>query len=161
MRFHTQTGVAAVEFALILVPMLLLCLGVAELGRALFQYEGVVKATRGAARYLTQQNLSDPSSDTYKEAVAAAKSLALCGKRSCSDSDPRLVSGLEAESQVSVATYPNVPTGEGTASLVSVTIQDVKFTSVIPGLSSALGYGEWLNDIIFSPIKITMAYSTT
>lgn len=159
MKLHKQAGVAAVELALILVPMLVLCLGIAELGRALYQYDGVVKAGRGAARYLTLQSLSQAAS--YNAAVAVAKSLAVCGKNSCAASDPRLVAGLDDVSQVSVDKYPNVPTGKGTASLVLVTISGVRFTSILPGPSLLIRFVDSKGGIAFAPATITMAYSTT
>ena len=150
MKLHQQKGVAAVELALIMVPMLILCFGIVEVGRALYYYDGLVKATRGAARYLTQQNLNDTAS--YNAAVAIAKSLAICGKKSCAASDPKLVLGLDNPSQVTVTSYPTVLTGAGSASLVSVNIASVNFTSFLP-------YG--IASFTFAPIKITMAWSTT
>jgi TadE-like protein len=60
MKFTQQKGVVAIEMALILVPMLILCFGITELGRALYQYNGLVKATRGAVRYLSQQSMASP-----------------------------------------------------------------------------------------------------
>ncbi len=48
-----QRGVAAVEFAIVLPILLLLLLGTAELGRAFYQYDTLVKSIRGAARYLS------------------------------------------------------------------------------------------------------------
>lgn len=167
MTRRKQTGVAVVELAFVITPMLLLCLGVTELGRALYQYDGVVKAARGAARYLTQQNLNDVSS--YNAAVAVASSMAVCGKpppvpgasySACGASDSRLVPGFDNESQVSVSLHSSVATGAGSVSLVSVTIGDsgskaVKFKSMLPIPRS------WLDNFSFAPVAITMAYSTT
>lgn len=167
MTRRKQTGVAVVELAFVITPMLLLCLGVTELGRALYQYDGVVKAARGAARYLTQQNLND--ADSYNTAVAIATSMAVCAKpppapnasyAPCGASDAKLVPGLDNESQVMVALRPGVATGAGSVSLVSVTIGDsgskaVKFKSMLPIP------GSWLDSFSFAPVAITMAYSTT
>lgn len=156
MKRRLQTGVAAVELALMLVPMLVLCLGITEVGRALYQYDGVIKAGRGAARYLSQQNLN--VDDAYNEAVAAAKALAVCGSQSCGTT--RLVVGLDSVSQVSVTKFPVVPTGSGTISLVTVTIggtgdKAVRFHSMLPGA------GWVIDNFSFPPVSITMAYSTT
>lgn len=167
MTRRKQTGVAVVELAFVIIPMLMLCLGITELGRALYQYDGVVKAARGAARYLTQQNLNDAGS--YNAAVAIAASMAVCGKpppapnasyAPCGASDARLVPGFDDESQVRVSLHPSVATGAGNVSLVTVTIGDsgskaVKFKSMLPIP------GSWLDNFSFAPVAITMAYSTT
>lgn len=161
MKTHEQHGVVAVEMALILIPMLVLCFGITELGRALYQYNGLVKATRGAARYLSQQSLaSPPTGETADSLRIKAKSLALCGSYVCSDS-PAQVAGLSLD-MISVcdpvlcpATHANVPTGQGTTSLVSVAINsgasNFTFTSLVPWV---------IPNITFSPIRITMASST-
>jgi hypothetical protein len=52
-------GVAAVEFAILLIPLLLMLCGVAEFGRAIYQYDALTKATRGATRYLSQFSPDD------------------------------------------------------------------------------------------------------
>lgn len=167
MKPHKQAGVAAVELAVIFIPMLILCLGITELGRALYQYDGVVKATRGAARYLTQQNLNDTVS--YDAAVKIAQSMAVCGKlppalgqvySPCAASDPIFVPGLDRESQVTVTNYPNVPTGAGTVSLVSVKIGDdstqaVRFMSMFPIP------GSMIDSFSFAPVTITLSYSAS
>lgn len=49
---HYQQGVAMVEFAIALPLLLLLLLGVAELGRMLYQYNNLLQADRDAVRYL-------------------------------------------------------------------------------------------------------------
>ena len=86
---HSQRGVAAVELAIVLIPMLVLCFGITELGRALYQYNGLVKATRGAARYLSQQSLaSPPAGETADSIRLKARSLALCGAFNCSGVSP-------------------------------------------------------------------------
>ncbi len=163
MKLHQQKGVATVEMALILIPMLILCFGITELGRALYQYNGCVKATRGAARYLSQQSLaSPPAGETADSLRLKAQSLALCGAYDCTNT-PALLDGLTLAmislcDPVSCApTHANVPTGQGTTSLVSVVINaerntnKFRFTSLVPWV---------IRDITFSPISITMASST-
>lgn len=162
MNARKQKGVAAVEMALVLTPMLILCFGITELGRALYLYDGMVKATRGAARYLSQQSFAGADADTIR---ARAKSLVVCGAQSCPDplGSAALVPGLTM-SMVSLCdpvlcptTHSNVPVGPpgGTVSLVSMTIgagsSQFNFTSIVPWV---------VPDITFSPISITMASST-
>lgn len=52
---HRQTGVAIVEFALIVPLLLLLSFTATEFGRALYQYNILAKSVRSAARYLSFQ----------------------------------------------------------------------------------------------------------
>lgn len=52
---NKQKGVAIIEFALILPFLLVLTFTVTELGRAMYEYNLVTKATRDAVRYLSIQ----------------------------------------------------------------------------------------------------------
>lgn len=49
----SQHGIALIELVLTLPLLLLLMLGVAEMGRALYQYNSLVKAVRDGIRYLS------------------------------------------------------------------------------------------------------------
>ena len=51
-RQATRGGVT-VEFALLLIPLLFIVFGVAEYGRALYQYNTLVKAVRDSVRYIS------------------------------------------------------------------------------------------------------------
>lgn len=160
-RRYSQRGVAAVELALILIPMMVLCFGITELGRALYQYNGLVKSVRGAARYLSQQNLaSPPTGETAEGLRLKARSLVLCGAFDC-EGLPPVVPGLTL-SMVSVCdpescadTHANVPTGEGTVSLATVAIgragNAFSFASLVPWVVPSIDFG---------PIAVTMASST-
>lgn len=154
MKLHKQKGVAAVELALIMVLMLVLGFGVVEVGRALYYYNGLVKATRSAARYLTQQDLNDPASAVYKNAVDTATSLAVCGKQQpACDVGETLVPGLGA-SKVTVTSTPylSVATGQGSVSLVKVSIDGIIFQSFLPYT---------IVSFPFSKVTTTMAWSTS
>lgn len=160
MKLHRQKGVAAVELAFIVIPMLIMCFGITELGRALSYYDGLVKATRGAVRYLAQQDLANMSPDELTATRNKAVALAVCGLEACPDPDttPPLVPGLTAQ-KVSLcdylscaSTHNNVPTGQGTVDLVSVAIGGTgtsafNFTSLMAWV---------VPDITFSPMKTTM-----
>lgn len=155
MTLHKQQGVAAVELALIIVPMIILCFGITEVGRALYCYNGLVKATRGAVRYLAVQSVAG---DTAESIRLKARSLALCGAQDCSDAVP-LVPGLTL-AQVSVCdpvgcplTHSNVLTGQGSVNLVSVTVGGTgaaaySFTSIVPWVVPSFSFG---------PVTTTMA----
>ncbi len=157
MKAGKQSGVVAVEFALIIGPMLIALFGITELGRALYQYNALVKATRSAARYLAQQDLAilSPADRTviYNQTV----SLAVCGHYSCAGKQP-LAPGLGTD-QVSLCDYETVACAYrgvdplvGTLDLVSVTIggpaHPFTFKSLIPWV---------VPDISFSAIEMTMA----
>lgn len=157
MHIRKQKGVAAVELAIILIPMLILCFGITELGRALYQYNGLVKATRTGVRYLSQQSFGGTDAEAIR---LKGKSLTLCGYDDCA-SKPPLATGLTLDmisvcDPVSCAgTHDNVPTGEGPTDLVSVYINagsnKFSFTSLVPWV---------IPDISFSRISTTMAAST-
>jgi Flp pilus assembly protein TadG len=74
LKLERMRGAAMVEFAIVVVPLLLLALGVAEFGRAIYQYEALTKATRDAARYLSTYVSNDPA---YP--IAGAQCLAVYG----------------------------------------------------------------------------------
>lgn len=80
-------GAAAVEFAIVLIPLLTLVTGVAEFGHAIAQYEALTKATRDAARYLSTHT---PGENAYP--LAQAQCLATYGNTACTGST--LVTGL-------------------------------------------------------------------
>ncbi|AOI80541.1 MULTISPECIES: TadE/TadG family type IV pilus assembly protein [Burkholderia] len=88
-RRSRTRGAVAVEFALVLMPMILLATGVAEFGRAIYQYETLTKATRDAARYLS---VWLPTDSAYP--VSQAQCLVVYGSTTCGTSGTELVPGL-------------------------------------------------------------------
>ncbi|WP_321861385.1 TadE/TadG family type IV pilus assembly protein [Burkholderia cenocepacia] len=88
-RRSRTRGAVAVEFALVLMPMIMLATGVAEFGRAIYQYETLTKATRDAARYLS---VWLPSDSAYP--VSQAQCLVVYGSTTCGSSGTELVPGL-------------------------------------------------------------------
>ncbi|VWD28881.1 pilus assembly protein TadG [Burkholderia lata] len=157
-RRSRTRGVVAVEFAIVLMPMILLATGVAEFGRAIYQYETLTKATRDAARYLS---VWLPTDSAYP--VSAAQCLVVYGSTTCGASGTELVPGLKT-SMVTIcdaqhttgcsdtsdpSQFANLPTydannnaASGTASgainVVEVKIKGYKYQPipVYPGLSS-------------------------
>ena len=95
MKNHRPTpkrmrGAAMVEFAIVVVPLMLLATGVAEFGHAIYQYEALTKSTRDAARYLSLYLSTDPA---YP--IASAQCLAVYGDSACpSGTGTPLVNGL-------------------------------------------------------------------
>lgn len=141
---HRQLGVAAVELALLLGPLVLLSFGITEYGRALVSYSKIVKSSRDAARYLTLYAPGDAAT------MARARNLAVYGNVAGSGSP--LLAGLTTR-HVAVAdssTDPSLylqPTGSGNVNLVRVTVSGYHFTSAVPALATSLTFG---------PIVVTM-----
>lgn len=145
-------GVAAVELALLIIPLILLFAGVAEFGRALMQYNSLTKAVRDSARFLSIQN---PANADYP--ADEARCLAVFGNRACTGA--ALVPGLTTAmviicNPVSASgcpgnTYSAVETGLGTINLVEVRIQGYNFQAFLPSLTG-------VNSFAFDDISITM-----
>lgn len=70
MARHNERGAAAVEFALVLVPLVILLIGTVEFGWAMYAQANVSAAARAGARELA---LHDPVADG--PAAATSKSL--------------------------------------------------------------------------------------
>lgn len=68
-------GIVAVEFALVLIPLLLIVGGIIEFGRAFWYYDALAKASRDAARYLSDAKPLDlaAASALAEEEVTAAR----------------------------------------------------------------------------------------
>ncbi|TMH08287.1 MAG: pilus assembly protein [Betaproteobacteria bacterium] len=138
-------GVAAVEFALLLPPLLLMLFGTTEFGRAIYTYNTLDKAARDAVRYLSQHGPGDTT------AQAEARCLAAYGNTTCSGSP--LAPGLTT-ANVTVcdalscpATHAAQPTGLGVISLVSVTVTGYAYSSMVQFV---------MPDITFKDISVTM-----
>jgi hypothetical protein len=141
-----QRGVAAVEAAFLLVPLVILLLGTAELGRVFYQYNSIAKATRDGARYLSMM--------APGVGHGAARCLVVTGSPTCEEVP--LVKGL-AISHVNIcdattcaATHANVAadgSGVPVMNLVTVTVagyQSVNFLPIpVPSIE-------------FDPISVTM-----
>ena len=141
-----QTGVALVEFALILPLLLILTFVTTEYSRALFQYNILTKSVRDAARYLSVYN----PGDTTK--FATAKNLVVYGNPAGTGAP--LVIGLTTSLvpdpvwQKTTGSAPNFNT-------VTITVTGYNFRPLLAsafGLSFANGNG----DIPFAPISATM-----
>ncbi|NML15303.1 TadE/TadG family type IV pilus assembly protein [Azohydromonas caseinilytica] len=141
---------ATVELALVLLPLVLLLSATADLGRAFYTYDTLVKAARGAARYLA---LSTTPDDVTVQ--AQVKNLALYGD--IDGGGTPLVPGLTS-TMVQICTpklcdadHNNVPvvgSAGSTMTLVSVRIVGYTYTSVFSAVLPAT--------FAFRPINVTM-----
>jgi hypothetical protein len=116
---HKSRGVAAVEMAILLIPLVIMTFGMIELGRAFYHYNGLVKSARGGAR--------DQSMHTRGSNEAQARCLAVHGNTNCSG-EP-LVAGLET-GMVRISYELAVPTGYGSIDMVTVRIEGFSFTTL-------------------------------
>lgn len=134
----TLRGVAAVELAVLLIPLVIMSFGMSELGRTFYYYNGVVKSVRDATRYLSMFSAG--------ENEAQARCLAVHGNTGC-QGDP-LLPGLSTD-MVAIGYQAGVETGPGLGAinLVQVTITGFPFTSLFPAV---------VNDMVFGPIACTM-----
>jgi hypothetical protein len=85
---RSEGGAAAVEIAIVLPLLLLLGLGVVELGRTIWQYQIVTKGVRDGVRYLTRVPVTCAGvgpGGTFSDAdLEAAKNLVKSGTKTAS-----------------------------------------------------------------------------
>jgi Flp pilus assembly protein TadG len=124
-----RRGVATVELALLLMPLVLMIFGTTELGRAIYTYNMLDKTTRDAARHLSQHGPGDVA------VAAEARCLAVTGSTDCSAAAvaPGLTTAMVTicDAVLCPATHANQLTGLGSVNLVSAGIASYPFTSVV------------------------------
>lgn len=154
---RSQRGVAAVEFGILIIPLTLMLFGLAEYGRAIYQYNTLVKSVRDATRYLSTVSPGEVNEFGVNE-WDRARCLARHGNQTCSG--PLLVPGLTAE-MVAIcdatnctATHSVVDTTEVAVNLVTVTIRGFQFSSLINFPVGGVSVGA--PDIAFGDISNTM-----
>jgi Flp pilus assembly protein TadG len=137
--YGKQRGMAAVELAILLIPLVLLAFGITEFGRAIYQYNTLTKATRDATRFLSGQGPGDPAD------ITPAQCLAVYGNKDCQGIPlaPNLTTAMVSicDSVSCPALYQNQPTGSGVINLVSVTITGYPFTSLVPFVVPSMTFG--------------------
>jgi Flp pilus assembly protein TadG len=145
-----QRGVATVEFAILIIPLLLLLLGVFEYGRAIYQYNTLAKAVRDGTRLLSAVA---PGTN-----LAVARCLVVHGNEACTGSP--LVQGLTT-GMVSVCdatscagTHAAQATGHGSVNLVTVTVTGFTYNSLFNFSFGGFTFGA--PNITYDPISVTM-----
>ena len=152
-----EEGIAAVEFAILLIPLLVIVTGITEFGRAMYYYNTIAKAARDGARLMSTQT---PADITYPNLITQATCTVVYGNSTCSGTP--LLPGLTT-SMVSIcdrsscpATHANVPTGSGVINLVTLTVggpnNPYTFQSMAPFAPALFGVGSFN----FGPISVTM-----
>ena len=151
-----QSGVAVVEFAIVLIPLLLVVAGVVEFGRTFWYYDALAKATRDGARLMSMAD---------KDAIATAMNDAedlvvyVVGINGANVS-PTLTSG-NVQVQCLNASYVSQACTDGLAPVhvrVSIVNFSVDIGDWIPFITES-GVTGW-NDIALTP-STTMRYLCT
>lgn len=151
----SQRGVATVELSFLIVPLLLMIFGVTEYGRAIYQYNTLVKSVREASRYLSALNPGNGH--------GVAQCLAVYGKTSCNPTTdkplaPGLTLGMVSICDASIpscqATHQNQTFGTGTLDLVTVTISGYQFQTLLNFPIGDVTVGA--PNITYHPIRNTM-----
>lgn len=138
-----QKGTAIVEFALILPLLLLLTMITTEFGRAIYQYNTIVKSLRSATRYLSLQTPNTKTTEASKLVVFGN----IAGTGSA------LVPGLTV---ANVATPTWQPAGSNPLmNTVTITVTGYTFHSLVTS-----AFGVTFGDIPYGDISATMRSSS-
>lgn len=143
--FSLLRGVATVEFALLLTPLVLMIFGTTELGRAIYSYNTLDKTVRDAGRHLSQHGPGDTV------IAGQARCLAVYGTTDCTGTPvaPGLTTGMVSicDALLCPSTHASQPTGLGSINLVTVSIQNYPYNSVV---------GFVVPDMTFNTISVTL-----
>lgn len=126
-----MNGAVAVEFSLLLIPLLMLALGAAEFGRAIYQYNTLVKAARDSVRHLSQLNPAS-NSDLKTKTESEAKCLAVHGNIYCAGQPlaPGLDNGMVKINGLHDPIYVTTSIGTKIA-LIEVIIENYQFNFLL------------------------------
>jgi Flp pilus assembly protein TadG len=148
---RVQRGAAAVEFALMLLFLVPLTVGVVETGRALYAYDTLAKSVRSAARYLATARPSDIA-DRQRAACLAVTGSIATGGGSCSGTPllTGLTTGMVTILEPSTSNEVRlVATGSGTIDMVTVAISGYPLST----LGSAI-----FPNLTLGTISVTVPY---
>lgn len=132
----SQSGLAVVEFAIVLPFIVLMALAVTELGRGLYQYNTLTKAVRDGARYLSDVAISPLGTVDISPHVSNVQNLVVYGDAG-GGSTP-VLPGFSTANVTVTAVAVTLPSGGITTNHIEVTAS-YNFTPLFPALS-ALGY---------------------
>lgn len=141
-----QSGVAIVEFALVLPLLLILTFITTEFGRAIYEYNTIVKSLRGAARYLAVQTPSTALT-ANAAAITAATNLVVYGN--VTGTGTPIVPDL-AVSNVATPTWQTTGS-DPLVNTVTITVTGYTFHPLVMN-----PFGTGLGDIAFNNISATM-----
>jgi hypothetical protein len=151
---HKLAGAAMVEFAIVLVLLVLIVFGITELGRALYQQNSLTKAVNIGSRFIARQydllHLADAANNpcTPKDNARwtlvqqQARNLIICGQLNCSGMDP-VVPGLTAAAITISAPRRVIGYGGQPACLIEISVSTPfvpVFGDVVVPLTSLAGF---------------------
>lgn len=157
MKRRALRGAIAIEFALLVIPLLVILTGITEFGRAMYYYNIIAKAARDAARIMSTQT---PTDLDYPALLAQAQCTAVYGNAACTGEPliPGLTTGMVSicDPASCAGTHAAVATGTGAANLVTVTIGGANtpylFRSLAPFMPALFG----IPDFSFGAVSVTM-----
>ena len=123
-----EKGAALAELAILVPFLILMVAAVAEFGRFFQNYTTIAKATRSAARYLSNHKFDTDSQDK-------ARNIVVCGKLSACASGEELVPGLST-ANVCIETT-------GTPRIETFTVSLPRVSG--GGCGAPLNYSPWFN----------------
>lgn len=148
------TGVAAIEFAIVLPMLVLIFTGMIEYGRLMWHYDALAKATRDAARYLSTEQLSKLVDGS---AAAMARNMVINATAAAGMRDEN--GPLVAAGDVSVTCAPTACASAISESQVNTVTVSLSYGFAIGGWVPVIspGSGATINDVTLSP-HTTMRY---
>lgn len=151
-----QCGVAAVEFAIVLIVLLLIMAGIIEFGRAFWYYDALIKATRDGARLLSVAERENFSTGSF---IGDAKSLVVQAANSA-NLNPQLGVGQVSVTCLDTA-LNTVACGSGLNApqniRVAITGYTIDIGGFMPFLSASGGTPTTFSGVALSP-QTTMRY---
>ncbi|MDQ0080691.1 Flp pilus assembly protein TadG [Variovorax boronicumulans] len=143
---RTQHGTALVELALIIPLLLLLTFVTTEFGRAMYEYNAVVKSTRDAVRYLSVQ--------TPNTHVAEARNLIVYGNTAGTGTPLARGLSLSNVPAGSCCTWQSAGAGP-IITTVTVRVSSYTFHSMFRSVMGVV-FADANGNIVFSDITATM-----
>jgi Flp pilus assembly protein TadG len=152
MSHAAQRGAAAVELALLTIPLILLVLAAVEFSRVVYHYNVIAKATRDGARILSAFSSDVPAE--YPTSLAVNR---VVYGQDTTGSQP-LIPGLtpamvkicdKEDSSACTGAFADIATGSGTINLVRVQVVGYPYTPIF-------SVGGLLPTHTFGPIGTTM-----
>lgn len=133
---NDERGSSIVELAIVFPILLLLFVGVAELGRLFYTYTTLTKATKMGARFLTtEKDAESTDATTITNVKARAARLVVCGFEDTCANRPPLLPGLTTANVL--VTLPNTTPGFIGPRYVKVQIQNYTFAPLVFNVAGA------------------------